>query len=671
MAERVQFNLERMVPALMDLINRGLFTKEEVKKIVEKRKSFESRISRRIPQKIDYLRYIEYEMSLDSLRKLRKARLAGENAKTISESDYAGNKRIFELFKRATNKFKGDVRLWIQYIDFAKKVKANNILSGIFVQAIQFHPTKATLWILAASWEYETNANIGAARVLMQRALRINPENKLLWHEYFRLELLYVEKIKIRRRILGIDEKSIEKEEAMEVDEEKTEDDGNVIRLPTITGEMVQDWNNESKERKTVDTLEKSSANALKEGINPILRGLLAKIVYNNAIQAIPNDLEFRAGFVNIYRIFTDVEEGCKHVFDTIMRDMATSPKARAYLAERHLFETTVDNTQTGSEKAEESEESKYISVSDPRFVTAIRACVADFEVAVEELTSPEMWMLYVEFLTNWKETVSEENLKLYLTKLLQKTFKACQKKGLVSEKVYEIWIKQLQSENNNLQAQEVAKKAVKAFPQNANLWTYRIDLAQVEGGKDESQQALYKKALEKNPASYTMWSSYNDWIMRQWELKTFSTEETNQIYTDAGFTITQLLPSVTLSTNDRNKIKDLIMSSHVKWASRASGIEGARATYKSIIKNMYPTFAFFKTCLAIEEEESKEHDTSSEAEQLYDMATRMDGDKEDIYLSYIAYLRSQKKFDKANHIYKKAIKEVPDREKFDVLCSV
>ncbi|KAI9010502.1 U3 small nucleolar RNA-associated protein 6-domain-containing protein [Phycomyces nitens] len=668
MAERVQFNLERMVPGLLDLINRGLFTKEEVKKIVEKRKSFESRISRRIPQKIDYLRYIEYEMSLDSLRKLRKARLAGENSKTITESDYAGNKRIFELFKRATNKFKGDVRLWIQYIDFAKKAGANNILSGIFVQAIQFHPTKATLWILAASWEYENNANIGAARVLMQRALRINPENKLLWHEYFRLELLYIEKIKIRRRILGIDEKSAEKEEAMEVDEEKTEDDDNVIRLPTITGEMVEDWKNESDERKTVDTLEKTSADALKEGINPILRGLLATIVYNNAIQAIPNDLEFRAGFVDIYRLFSDSEEGCKHVYDTIMRDMATSPKARAYLAERHLFETSIDSTKPESD---ESEKPKYISVSDPKFVKAIRDCVADFEVAVEELASPEMWMLYVEFLTKWKQAISEENLKLYLTKLLQKAFKACQKKGLVSEKVYEIWIKQLEAQGNVLQAQEVAKKAVKAFPHNAQLWTYRIDLAQVKEGKDESQQALYKKALEQNPESYIMWSSYNDWIVRQWELNTFTTEEVDQIYTDAGFTVTQLLPSVTLSSNDRNKIKDLIMSSHVKWASKASGIQGARATYKKIIKNMYPTFAFFKTCLEIEEEQGKEHDTSSETESLYDMATRMDTDKEDIYLSYIAYLRSQKKFDKANHIYRKAIKEVPDREKFDVLCSV
>ena len=121
----------------------------------------------------------------------------------------------------------------------------------------------------------------------MQRALRLNPDDQSLWHEYFRLELLYVEKIKMRRRILGVDDKTLEeqrKEEAqraMEVDET----DENTIRLPTITGEDVENWNNESDERKTVEKMEATTAEALKEGVNPILNGLLAKIVYDNAIE--------------------------------------------------------------------------------------------------------------------------------------------------------------------------------------------------------------------------------------------------------------------------------------------------------------------------------------------------------------------------------------------------
>jgi U3 small nucleolar RNA-associated protein 6 len=131
---------------------------------------------------------------------------------------------------------------------------------------------------MAASWEHEENANPSAARTLMQRSLRMNPESELLWQEYLKLELIYVEKIKIRRRILGITD------DAMDVDKEEEEDD-NAIKLPTITGEDVDNWNDESHERKQVKKLEDNAAEALKEGINPILQGILAKIVYNNAIQ--------------------------------------------------------------------------------------------------------------------------------------------------------------------------------------------------------------------------------------------------------------------------------------------------------------------------------------------------------------------------------------------------
>jgi hypothetical protein len=34
----------------------------------------------------------------------------------------------------------------------------------LLFSAIQLHPTKAPLWIMAASWEFEENANIVAAR---------------------------------------------------------------------------------------------------------------------------------------------------------------------------------------------------------------------------------------------------------------------------------------------------------------------------------------------------------------------------------------------------------------------------------------------------------------------------------------------------------------------------
>ncbi len=47
----------------------------EIKSIIKKRTNFEYALHRRIKQKIDFLRSIEYEMNLEELRKKRMKRL--------------------------------------------------------------------------------------------------------------------------------------------------------------------------------------------------------------------------------------------------------------------------------------------------------------------------------------------------------------------------------------------------------------------------------------------------------------------------------------------------------------------------------------------------------------------------------------------------------------------
>lgn len=124
----------------------------EIKSIIKKRTNFEYALHRRIKQKIDFLRSIEYEMNLEELRKKRMKRLGKgliRKRKTTTYTflfvglildpkeknlEFSGIKRIYGLFKRATKKFTGDITLWLQYIDFAKKNDSSNVLSGIFVQ---------------------------------------------------------------------------------------------------------------------------------------------------------------------------------------------------------------------------------------------------------------------------------------------------------------------------------------------------------------------------------------------------------------------------------------------------------------------------------------------------------------------------------------------------------
>ena len=202
MADTVTRLIERTIPELEDLKIRGLFSANEIRSIVKTRTDFEYRINARAPDKVDYLRYIKYEHTLDALRVKRKARIASQIS---SISDHAGEKRLHFIFSRALKKFQGDLTLWNQYIDFAMSGASTSRLSKIFPEALRLHPTASQLWIKAAVWEYRHNSNIATARMHMQRAIRLNGNNdQSLWIEYFRLELDYVRKVRARRKILGL-----------------------------------------------------------------------------------------------------------------------------------------------------------------------------------------------------------------------------------------------------------------------------------------------------------------------------------------------------------------------------------------------------------------------------------------------------------------------------------
>jgi U3 small nucleolar RNA-associated protein 6 len=72
MADTVAYHMERMLPELEDLEKRELFSKEELKEIVRQRRDFEYLLKRHSALKQDFLRYVDYETQLESVRKARK-----------------------------------------------------------------------------------------------------------------------------------------------------------------------------------------------------------------------------------------------------------------------------------------------------------------------------------------------------------------------------------------------------------------------------------------------------------------------------------------------------------------------------------------------------------------------------------------------------------------------
>jgi len=91
MAEHVQASLDRMVAPLRDLMDRQIFTEEEIRAVVSRRRESEYLLRRRAARKADFVRYIEAETLLEKLRVLRTARRKRDHRKARRETGLAGD----------------------------------------------------------------------------------------------------------------------------------------------------------------------------------------------------------------------------------------------------------------------------------------------------------------------------------------------------------------------------------------------------------------------------------------------------------------------------------------------------------------------------------------------------------------------------------------------------
>ncbi|KAG9296416.1 hypothetical protein G9A89_015008 [Geosiphon pyriformis] len=643
MAETVQFYLEQMVPELEDLEQKNIFNKPEIKSIIKRRTNFEYALKRMQSQKIDFLRYIEYEMNLEQLRKTRKKRLKVKGKTTIS--DYAIPRRIYHIFDRALNKFKGDLGLWLQYIEFAKSSNSGKLLSKIFASALQLHPTKPPLWILAAQWEFERNTNIIAARVLMERGLRLNPTSKQLWHEYFKLELIYVAKIKARREILGISATSEETTDEVKPDEF---DEETMLKLPKITGQEF-----------LAHEMAKAGEKIKKEGFlqiknnDKLMTGELAKIAFNHAIKAIPNDLSFRQKFIDIYKQFSDTFVGQEEVYQSIRQDFSDNTRARVYFAERHL---------------------SYISDEEaPEFVDAVNKSIAEFQKCLEELANTEVWYLYTQFLNENLKKTSQSNLRDLFSTELHKAYKTAENLQLISDRMYSNWADLILS-NSDADSTRVEKvqsillKGTLNFPQNPELWIKRISNMELTINEPHNTQLLlYAEALKLNPNSLYLWDSYISWTLASWSEEHFNDEELDKRLMISMLKVSSISNSSIIGNlSEIIELKNLVADRYLTWAVKQGGINKARKVYESLLSQIIPTEGFYQICIELEEDQFQPSSPASSftfnrITWLYDQAVQIGNAEKtrDLWLSYIQFLLNGKQFSKATEIYSKALKKI------------
>lgn len=318
-SDKARFYLEQSATELNELERKKIFTRvsrqgahaslfsnnrqEEISSIAKKRSDFEHIINARGSHPSDYLRYIEFEKNVDALRRKRIKRL-GVRYKG------SGQRSIYFLYSRATRKFSGDLTLWMQYIDFARKDKAYKRLNDIFTAVARLHPTKPDIWILAAHYFMDTQADITNARSYMQRGLRFCKNSEHLWLEYAKLETIYVGKIAGRRRILGLD---IDRTKQQQLDDDE---DTDMIALPEVTAEDV---NPTLKQDDGVDEVALSNLASA-----PVLTGAIPIAIFDSAMKQFQGRPQVAEHFFSLFTEFDQlpcIPRILQHVLDYLVQN--------------------------------------------------------------------------------------------------------------------------------------------------------------------------------------------------------------------------------------------------------------------------------------------------------------------------------------------------------------
>ncbi|PWY92560.1 hypothetical protein BO70DRAFT_425239 [Aspergillus heteromorphus CBS 117.55] len=312
--DKARFFLEKSVPELKEYERKKIFSKEEITSIIKKRSDFEHKLNARGAQPSDFVRYAQYEMNLDTLRRKRVKRLG------IRTAGYTGQRRIFFILDRATRKFHGDIGLWVQFLEYARQQKAYKKVSSILTDAVRLHPANVDLWLYAAQYSVDEHADMTQSRAYMQRGLRFCKGSKKLWLHYAKLELIYIAKLVARQRILGLDQPT----EAPKPVEDDDDLDADMIAMPKITGE---DINPSAGEEGDVDEVALQNLAS-----TPALSGAIPLAIFDTAMKNFDNDDSFGHDFYDMAVQFDDLpclRKVLGHVVDAMVQSKPNSPRTQ------------------------------------------------------------------------------------------------------------------------------------------------------------------------------------------------------------------------------------------------------------------------------------------------------------------------------------------------------
>lgn len=196
MSEKVQFNLEKSINELMKYKKFEILTETELKMVIETRKSFEYKIMRSQKILLDFIEYIEYEKKLEKIIKKRN-----KNKKVKLKFI---TKRILYLYKQ-TLKYFNDDRIIKMYFEYALKRNQISNIKRFITEYITKYPKNIDFIIYAADVSLQMS-EYEMAKIIFLKSLRLNTNEKRLYYEFFRTEIMCISNVQKKNKEIGIKE---------------------------------------------------------------------------------------------------------------------------------------------------------------------------------------------------------------------------------------------------------------------------------------------------------------------------------------------------------------------------------------------------------------------------------------------------------------------------------
>lgn len=449
---------ERSAIELQTWVTDKLFSRAEVKLIAKKRNQFEYVISSTSAEIVDFLRYIKFEMNLETLLQVRLKK------KMFQRHNYRNISKVIRIYRKALHKFK-NLNLYILFIKFCVQNQLHNTIKQVFEQGIRDFPTLPDIWNHAAQFEYDVNHNILAARVLLQMALRYNKFSQKVWIQFFTLEMKYWHKM--TKRELKDKAKALKP---------KTENSVNIPQLES--SDIVPEFSAEGD-----PSLSSSSSSTS----SPFFECAIPKLIYKQATAAIPEFYEFRAKFLEVARKFTRSEPLIDFISADITEKFALHEQALASHADLQFRLL-----------------GKFSTV-------AYESACKVYEHAIKHSKSEVVWSYYVKYLLDKLHNLDFESIDL-VQFVTNKILDVCEK-APISIEIYSQWIQVLLATADSEKADKITNRAIKKFPKSASLRLLKIEFLIKSGKPKQKILKAFETAVKKSEASADLWSRYIQWL--------------------------------------------------------------------------------------------------------------------------------------------------------------